>query len=65
MGLRIKELRKARDLSQERLAYLSGVSFKTIARMEREDRASATTLNKVATALQVNVGDLFTNGDAA
>ena len=63
MGLRVRELRKERDISQERLAQLAGVSFKTIARVERTDSASSRTLQRLADALDVTVGELF--GDAA
>jgi len=63
--LRLKELREAQDprLSQEGLARAAGVSVKTVARAERVGRASTSTLSRLATALNVSIGELF--GEAA
>lgn len=57
--LRLKEIREAQDLSQERLAQLSGVSWKTVQRSEREGTASMKTLRAFARALGCKVDDLF------
>lgn len=57
--LRIKEHREAQGLSQEALAYLSGVSWKTVQRAETLRVASSRTLIKVAKGLKVGPGDLF------
>lgn len=65
MGLKIRELRRERDLSMERLAARAGISHATVKRAERTGNATAKTLTKIAAALEVNVGDLFTNGNAA
>lgn len=65
MGLRIKELREDRHLSQERLAQQAGVSLKTVSRVERTGNATAKTLTALASALDLSIGDLFENGDAA
>ncbi|WP_242362971.1 helix-turn-helix transcriptional regulator [Limosilactobacillus antri] len=55
----IKQLRTARHLSQEQLAEKAKVSVRTIQRLETGDDASISTLNLVAGALDVQVGDLF------
>lgn len=56
---RIKQLREERDMSQERLAYMSGVAVKTIQRLEQTGRANSETLRAVAAALGVGLDDLF------
>lgn len=57
--LRLKELRDAQDLSQEDLAKLAGVSWKTVQRTERQGTASMKTLRAFAVALGCKVDDLF------
>jgi transcriptional regulator with XRE-family HTH domain len=57
--LQVKEHRQARDLSLEGLAYLSGLSYKTVMRIERTRSASSLSLTKIAKALEVEVGALF------
>lgn len=57
---RIKELRQARGMSQEALAYASGLSLRTVARAEAgTHRPHTATLIKIAAALRVPIGDLF------
>lgn len=56
---KIRELRTACHLSQEQLAEKAQVSVRTIQRLEAGDDASISTLNLVAGALGVEVGDLF------
>ena len=58
---RVREIRKARGLTQEELAVLSGVSRPTIWAMETDDNkfVSTKTLFKIAKALEVEVDDLF------
>lgn len=56
---RIKQLRQNKHLSQEQLAAQAQVSVRTIQRLEAGEDASISTLNLVAKALQVDVGDLF------
>lgn len=46
-------------MSQERLAYTSGVAVKTIQRLEQTGRANSETLRAVAAALGVGLDDLF------
>lgn len=60
---KIKELRAACHLSQEQLAEKAQVSVRTIQRLEAGDDASISTLNLVAGALGVEVGDLFLHAD--
>ena len=56
---KVKELREARGISQEHLAYKAGVAVKTISRLERSGRANSETLRSVAAALGVGLDDLF------
>lgn len=56
---RISDLRKARGWTQERLARESGVTVRTVQRMEAGNDASLETVSLVAAALQVPVRDLF------
>ena len=60
----IKELRIACRMSQEQLAEKAQVSVRTIQRLEAGDDASISTLNLVAGALGVEVGNLFPHTDA-
>lgn len=55
----IKELRTTRGWTQERLAAESGVTVRTVQRMEAGNDASLETLSLIASALQVSVRDLF------
>lgn len=58
--LRVKELREARDISQTRLAGISGLNPTTVNQIEQGTRQpSARTLAKLADALGVSVRDLF------
>lgn len=57
---RVAELRKDRGWTQERLAEASGVTVRTIQRLEAGNDASLETLSLVARALEVPVRDLFT-----
>jgi transcriptional regulator with XRE-family HTH domain len=52
-------LRRGRGWTQERLASESGVTVRTIQRLEAGRDASLETLRLVATALDVDVHDLF------
>lgn len=57
--LRVRELRKAKGLTQEALAHAAGVTTVTIQNVERTDTASTRTLAGIARALQVPIGLLF------
>jgi len=60
LGLRIREVRKARQLSQEKLAEKVGVDPKQISRIEGGKSApSLDTLEAIAKHLQVEIRDLF------
>ncbi|GAB4020949.1 hypothetical protein GCM10028808_64190 [Spirosoma migulaei] len=60
MGSRLKILRQQRNLSQEELADLSGLSLRTIQRLEKsESMGSAYTLRTLARALQLSPQDLM------
>lgn len=60
LGMRIKEVRKGRQLSQEKLAEKVGVDPKQISRIEGGKSApSLDTLEAIATHLQVEIKDLF------
>ncbi|WEV60713.1 helix-turn-helix transcriptional regulator [Streptococcaceae bacterium ESL0729] len=55
----IAQLRKGQGLTQEALAEKSGLSIRTIQRLEGGDDASLETLKSVARALDVEIIDLF------
>lgn len=60
LGMRIKEVRKARQLSQEKLAEKVGVDPKQISRIEGGKSApSLDTLEAIANHLQVDMKVLF------
>ena len=60
LGARIKEVRKSRQLSQERLAEKVGVEPKQISRIEGgKSSPSMDTLEAIARELQVEMKDLF------
>ena len=59
-GMRMKELRAARNLSQEQLAEKSGISPKYMSRIEMGLHfPSFDIITKLANALQVEVKDFF------
>jgi len=61
LGQRIASLRKAKKLTQERLAESVGCSVEFISLVERGVNApSVASLEKFAKALRVEVRDLFT-----
>ena len=59
----LKKIRNENNLSQSKLAELSGVSLRMIQKYETGDRdinnASAVTVYKLAQTLKVNVEDLI------
>lgn len=60
LGLRVREVRKARQLSQEKLAEKVGVDPKQISRIEGGKSApSLDTLEAIAKHLQVDMKELF------
>jgi transcriptional regulator with XRE-family HTH domain len=60
LGAQLRKLRLERDLSQERLAELSGLHYKYIGRVElAKSEPGADVLVRLARALRVPVGELF------
>lgn len=61
MEFKIREIRDARNISQEELARRSGVSRATISGLENNPNAITTTetLQKLAAALDVKVSDFL------
>ena len=60
LGHRIKALRKARGLTQEKLGEESKVNYKFLGSLERGlENPSVATLEKIATALEVELMELF------
>jgi len=56
---RIAELRRAKGWTQERLATESGITVRTVQRLEAGSDASLETISLIAKALDVQVGELF------
>ncbi|MBX3564331.1 MAG: helix-turn-helix transcriptional regulator [Sphingomonas sp.] len=64
VGLNLRRLRVERDISQERLAFDSGVDRSYLGGMERgEENPTVDILDRLAATLAVPVGDLFAAGD--
>lgn len=60
VGFRIRMLREARGLSQERLAELADLHRVYVGQVERGEKCpSLITLDKVAGAMGVSIGDLL------
>ncbi len=59
-GQRVQEIRKARNLSQEKLAELAGVHRTYIGMIERaEKNITLCNIEKIAKALKVEIKELF------
>ena len=59
-GQRVQELRKARNLSQEKLAELAGVHRTYIGMIERaEKNITLRNIAKIADALKIDIKELF------
>ena len=54
----IKELRQQRSWSQEQLAQISGLSHRTIQRIEREGSCSLESLKSLASVFELNPSDI-------
>ena len=54
----LRKLREGRKLSQEQLAIMSGLSVRTIQRIESGSRASLESLKSLASVLETNVSTL-------
>ncbi len=60
LGLRIKEFRKARGLSQEQLAEMIGIEQKHVSRLEvGKSYPTIDRLEKISSALDVPMGSFF------
>lgn len=61
IGKRIREERKMKQLSMEKLAELSEITPSFLGHIERGERKlSVDTLNKISNALKISPGDLMT-----
>ena len=61
MRLKLREIRRAKDITQDQLSELSGVGRTTIIQLESGERedTSVSTLLKLAEALECSVSDLI------
>ena len=61
MAYKIKEVREALNISQEKLSELSGVSRAIISKLENNDNVTTTTstLIAISNALGKNVNEIF------
>jgi len=60
LGQRIRELRKSKNMSQEQLAFSSGLSRQYIADVERGARNIAiVNIQKIAKALEIPLSEVF------
>ena len=64
LGERIKDARKKKGLTQDDLAKMLGITFAMIGQYERGERnPKRETLQRIADALGVNIGELFGQSD--
>lgn len=60
VGHKIKEIRKRKNISQEKLAKMIDMNHRSIVRLENSySKPSLETLNKIAKALNVKITDFF------
>lgn len=60
LGARLRQLRKARKISQEAVALTSGLDRSYLGRIERgEVNVSLVNIHRIAEALGAGVGELF------
>lgn len=61
LGKRLRDLRKKKKLTQEELAYLAGLEYKYIQRLESKKPSSPTlnTLEKLAKAFNIRISKLI------
>lgn len=65
LGRTIRKARRDLDLTQEALAYRAGLSPKHVGEIERANKdPRITTILKLAEALELRAGELFTLYDA-
>lgn len=53
LARRVRNIRKRRSISQEKLAQMSGVSYGSIKRFEASGQISLISLTKIAMALEI------------
>ena len=59
-GKNLQNLRKSKNLSQEVLAFSSDIPISQVGRIERgEINTTISTVKAIATALEINIQDLF------
>ncbi len=58
-GKRIKELRKAKNLTQEQLAEIAGVDWRSLSHVECGDTFPSKYLPNIACALNITLPELF------
>ncbi|CAI1566542.1 anaerobic benzoate catabolism transcriptional regulator [Serratia quinivorans] len=56
---RIRQLRLDKGWSQEQLATIAGLSTRTVQRIENGEQASLETLTAIASAMGLQIGDLY------
>ena len=63
LAQRVRNIRKRRSISQEKLASMSGGSYGSIKRFEMTGKISLLSLTKIAMALDIagELRDIFTN----
>ena len=63
LAQRVRNIRKRRSISQEKLASMSGVSYGSVKRFEMTGKISLLSLTKIAMALDIagELRDIFTN----
>lgn len=60
-GTRVRQLRKARGMSQEEVGEKADLHYTYVGGIERGERnPSLKSINKIAGALEVDIGELFT-----
>jgi transcriptional regulator with XRE-family HTH domain len=59
VGRQIRQLRQARDLTQQQLATHAHISLRTLANVENDEDTLLSTLQALADALGVSVSELF------
>lgn len=63
LAQRVRNIRKRRSISQEKLAFMSGVSYGSIKRFETTGKISLLSLTKIAMVLDIadELRNVFTN----
>lgn len=63
LAQRVRNIRKRRSISQEKLASMSGVSYGSVKKFEMTGKISLLSLTKIAMALDIagELRDIFTN----